>query len=186
MLVSSFRARSHMGFTLIELMVTVAIVAIAIQLAVPSVVTFQRNAGLSSAANNLTATLNNARSEAMTRGVRTRVIPTDTNWSSGTTSFVDVDGSGLPANAGNIVLNTQSAFPSYITITGPTLPAEFRFEPSGFATTNGTLSMERNDVTGTELLKQTRRVKVANTGRVRVCTPKSDTDTACSATTSSN
>ena len=183
MLVNHFRARSHAGFTLIELLVTVAIVAIAIQLAVPSVVTFQRNAGLSSAASNLTAVLNNARSEAMTRGIRTRVIPTDSDWANGTTSFVDVDGTGDPNDADNIVLNTQAAFPSYITITGPT---QFQFEPSGFATSNGTLSMERNDVTGAELLKQTRRVKVANTGRVRVCAPRTTTDTACSATTSSN
>ena len=183
MLVSSFRARGHAGFTLIELLVTVAVVAIALQIAIPSVLTFQRNAGLSSAASNLTATLNNARSEAMTRGIRTRVIPTATGWSSGTISFVDVDGTGDPAATDNIILNTQAAFPSYVTITGPT---QFQFEPSGFATTNGTLSMERSDVTGDELLRQTRRVKVANTGRVRVCTPKTATDTACSATTSSN
>jgi type IV fimbrial biogenesis protein FimT len=162
----------------------VAIIAIALQIAVPSFVAFQRNSALSSAASNLTATLNNARSEAMTRGVRTRVVPADTTWSSGTISFVDVDGSGDPGATNNVRLNTQPGFPSYITITGP---AQFQFEPSGFATNNvGTISLERNDVSSAELPRETRRVKVANTGRVRVCTPTSATDSTCLATTTSN
>lgn len=158
------------GFTLIELIVAVAIVAIALQLAVPSVLTFQRNAELTTTANNLVALLNNTRSEAMVRGISTLVVPAEgSSWSNGAVAFVDVDRNGSAISANNIALGKYPALPDYLTTSGPT---SFKFDPSGFAiANNGTISIARNDVSGTDVLKQTRRVKVANTGRIRACTP---------------
>jgi type IV fimbrial biogenesis protein FimT len=173
------------GFTLLELMITVAIVAVAIQVAVPSLVTFQRNAELTSTANDFVSLLNGAKSEAMARGVSTLVVPTDgTNWSTGAVSFVDIARTGDSTSTGNLRLRSLQSLPSYLTVAGP---GSFKFDPSGFAiANNGTISMVRNDTSGTEQLRQTRRVKVANTGRVRACTPTSSTDTNCTASTTSN
>lgn len=172
------------GFTLIELIVTVAIVAIALQVAVPSVLTFQRNAELTSTANNLVALLSNARSEAMVRGISTVVVPADgASWSSGAIAFVDVDRNETATSTNNITLTTHPALPGYLATTGPT---SFKFDPSGFAiSNNGTISVERNDVASADILRQTRRVKVANTGRVRACTPTSTSDTNCASATNS-
>jgi type IV fimbrial biogenesis protein FimT len=172
------------GFTLIELMVTIAIVAIAASIGIPSLTTFQRNAELTTTANNFVALLSNARAEAMTKGIGTMIVPADgISWASGATSFVDVARDGNPASASNIKLGIQSALPSYLVTTGP---ANFRFDPSGFAVSNnGTISLSRDDVSGNEALRQTRRIKVANTGRVRACTPVSASDSNCSAVTTS-
>ncbi len=166
------------GFTLLELLVTLAIIAIAMQIAVPSMMTYQRNAELTSRANSMVALLSNARSEAMIRGVGTVVVPADgTSWSSGAISFVDVERNSTASSSNNVQLGIQTVAPSYLNTTGP---GSFKFDPSGFSiTNNGTLSIARNDVTGTELLQQTRKVIVANTGRVRACTPKSSTDANC-------
>ena len=166
------------GFTLLELLVTLAIIAIAMQVAVPGLVTFQRNAELTSSANNFVALLSNARSEAMAKGISTMVVPADgTSWSSGAISFVDVARDSTASSTNNIQLSVQTALPSYLAVSGP---GSFKFDPSGFSiTNNGTLSIARNDVSGSELLKQTRKVIVANTGRVRACTPTSASDANC-------
>lgn len=56
------------GFTLIELMVTLAVAAILLAVGVPSFRTFVQNAELNSAAGGLLAAIQQARSEAITRG----------------------------------------------------------------------------------------------------------------------
>jgi type IV fimbrial biogenesis protein FimT len=178
LLAMTFGKTSNRGFTLIELLVTIAIVVIATIIAVPSMVAFRKNAELTSAANNLQASINTARSEAMKRGMNAMVVPVDsTDWSKGWTVFVDKARDGDPTNQINIVVTSQPALPSHFTVTG----VNVKFDASGFALgNNGTISITRNDVSGTEKLAQTRRVKVSINGRVRTCKPKSDTDTSCS------
>ena len=179
------RARAK-GFTLIELMVTVSLVVILMAVAVPSLTTFQRNAQLTSFSNTMLASINAARGEAMKRGQFAVVVPSDgTNWSSGWIVFVDVAVAGAtPFNgvydsASDITILTQPAPPSYLTIT---------FDASGYSKTKAggfgalTFEVKRNDATGADALAQTRRIKVASTGRVRVCTPVSSPDALCLAT----
>jgi type IV fimbrial biogenesis protein FimT len=183
MLVRPLYRNSETGYTVVELLVAVAIVAIAMTVAVPSFIDFQRSASLSSSASNLVAVLNNARSEAMARGISTRVQPAGTGWGSGVVSFVDVDGSGNPSTQ-NITLATQPAFPDFVTITGV---AAIKFEPSGFAPSLwGTLTLERNDLVESARPQQSRRLDVARTGRVKVCKPSSQSDPVCPVTSSAN
>ena len=162
------------GFTLIELMVIVAIIAIAMMIAVPSMSSFQRNAELASTTNGLLASINTARSEAMKRGMNAMVRPIDTtDWTKGWVVFVDVARDGDRTNAANIKVATQDALPSYFTVTG----FNVGFNASGFATgspPNGTFVIKRNDLTGSEQTKETRKVIVDLTGRVRSCKPATD------------
>lgn len=80
------------GFTLIELMVTIAVAAILMMVGVPSFVAFHRNSQLTSAANSFIAALNAARGEAMKRGRQAVVVPrADNDWATGWTVFVDTD-----------------------------------------------------------------------------------------------
>ncbi|RZL86396.1 MAG: prepilin-type N-terminal cleavage/methylation domain-containing protein [Variovorax sp.] len=175
------------GFTLIELMVTIAIAAILLMVAAPSFVTMQRNSELTAAANALVAGINAARGEAMKRGVNAVVVPTDAaNWRNGWTVFVDTSTArNGTLDASDIVVQQQPALASYFSITASGTanesPPYMMFDPSGYAKTKTTgfgpltLSIARNDLTGTPKDEQTRRVIVARTGRARACKPSTDT-----------
>lgn len=185
----------NFGFTLIELMVTVALIAIMLALAAPSMTAFQRNAELTSFTNSMLASINAARGEAMKRGRYAMVVPADgTDWNSGWVVFLDVDRSQTYAEASDITISAREAAPSYLSISanGPAAatPPYIMFDASGYSKTKAaafganTFEIKRNDVSGTDQLTQTRRIKIASTGRVRICTPTSSTDTQCSATVS--
>jgi len=183
--------KSIQGFTLIELMVTLAIAVILMLAAIPSMTTYKRNAELTSATNILLSSINAARSEAMKRGMNAMVVPTSngTDWNTGWIVFIYKYASGrttytYDATYDTIILS-QAAMPSYIGIkangTAASSAPYIMFDASGFLKTkpgdasgNLTFSLARTDVTGTELTLQTRRLKIARTGRPRTCSPASD------------
>jgi type IV fimbrial biogenesis protein FimT len=179
------------GFTLIELMVTVALVVILMMVATPSFVTFQRNAELTSRMNSLVASINTARGEAMKRGRDAVILPKDgSSWDSGMIAFVDMNSNRTYESATDILIyKNEDPKPSYLTISGDNAPFSstpyIRFDaqgypkPAGSDLRNFTISIARNDVTGTEVFNQTRRLKVSISGRTRTCRPTSSTDAAC-------
>ena len=184
------------GFTLIELMVSIAIAAILMMVAVPSMTSFMRNSELTSFANTMLSSMNAARGEAMKRGSYAMVVPANgTSWDSGWVVFIDVNRSRAYEVATDIRISSQAAKPSYLTITGSgsagaTAPY-IMFDASGYSKLTGTagfgastFEIKRNDVSGTPLLDQTRMLKIASTGRARICTPKTSSDATCDATTS--
>lgn len=71
------------GFTLLELMVTIAIVAILAAFAIPSFTTMVANSRLGGAANTLQAALLKARSEALKRNCSMIVQPRTGGWVKG-------------------------------------------------------------------------------------------------------
>jgi type IV fimbrial biogenesis protein FimT len=125
------------GFTLIELMITVAIIGIVAAIGVPSFLDMMSQNRSISLANELTASLNLARSEAIKRGKRVSVCKSgnvsssspicssSTNWQNGWLIFVDsgtlgsFDSSderlkvGQPS-ASNAVITTDQTFTNYI------------------------------------------------------------------------
>jgi type IV fimbrial biogenesis protein FimT len=174
-------AAKNGGFTLIELMVTMMIGAALMTVGVPSVRTFQRNAELTSASNNLIAAVNVARGEAMKRGTNAMVIPRG-EWSKGWVVFIDQDRDGKYSAATDITIFEQSlAAGSSLAVSGST--DYLLFDGSGYAKTMAggfgatTLTIKRTDVSDFE---QMRRIKVAQTGRVRGCKPASASDPDCS------
>ncbi|TAL80668.1 MAG: prepilin-type N-terminal cleavage/methylation domain-containing protein [Candidimonas sp.] len=66
------------GFTLIELMVTIAIAAVLLTLAAPSFTSMVRNNRLTAQADGLTAALNYARSTALSQAITVEVCPLGT------------------------------------------------------------------------------------------------------------
>lgn len=189
---SNFQNKAEDGFTLIELIVAIAIAAILMMVAAPSFVSFQRNSELTSITNSLLAASNAARAEAMKTGLNAFVVPTGNgdNWATGWMVFVDRDRDNSYSATNDSTVMIQGAVPSYITITGTgnaaISPASYiMFDSSGYAKSYGTtpgvpnltLSIVRNDVSSAQANAETRRVIVARTGRTRSCRPS--TDSAC-------
>ncbi len=70
------KSRSAIGFTLIELMVTITMIAIVLTVGVPSFQSSIRNSVLTAGINEFIAALNFARSEAIKRGMNVTVSKT--------------------------------------------------------------------------------------------------------------
>lgn len=99
---------THRGFTVIELMITIVIVAILLTIGVPSMQNLIMDNRLTTAANDFLTELNLARSEAVKRGARVVVCRTNApnadppvcgtgtanTWSDGWVTFVDDDQDG--------------------------------------------------------------------------------------------
>lgn len=188
-------AAAPRGFTLIELMVTLALVAVMMVLAAPNFIAFQRNSELTTTANSFLSTLAAARAEAMKRQLRTFVIPlTPGDWTSGWVAFVDVNNnvsatvlSSLTASVlssdstSYIILSQVQGLPPSVAIDAPADSTSFvhgsvkyaMFNGTGFMSligggfpSGGAESLDFTNGTG-----QTRRVLASVAGRVRVCKP---------------
>ncbi|UFH48800.1 GspH/FimT family pseudopilin [Pseudomonas sp. KNUC1026] len=70
------------GFTLVELMVTIAVLAIVVTIAVPSFITMMARGRADTETNDFYRALNYARLEAINRGLNVQVRPVDgtANW----------------------------------------------------------------------------------------------------------
>lgn len=108
-------ARSAGGFTLLEAMIAIAVLAILASLAAPSFKELLAAQRIRLTASDLYSSLLMARSEAMKRNVTATVTATSSNWQNGWT-----------VAASGITLQTQSA-PTNITITGSVTPLSYAY-----------------------------------------------------------
>lgn len=153
--------RYSRGFTLIELMITLSILAILIAIAAPSFRDTIQNSRTLTIANDLTTALQFARSEAVKRGVRVDICRRNANACANATDWgngwlVKVNG------AGGAVLRVWEAVGGQDTITGPNETLTYR--PNGLLTktTDTAFSVAFANCTG----KPQYSIDLTATGRV--------------------
>jgi type IV fimbrial biogenesis protein FimT len=176
--------RAH-GFTLIEMMVVIALIAIMATVAVPNFTIMVKNNRLTSQANSLIAAVNLARSEAIKRNSNIVICrsadgancASSDGWEQGWIVYVDADtsdGTGVHTGAGDVVLREYPPLGG-----GNTLRADASFTGSityvakGFSTASGTLVLcdDRNsdgDTTDAEELSLGKAILISATGRPRL------------------
>ncbi len=75
--------RSNSGFTLFELIVTIAVVAVLAAFAIPAMREFQIRTTVTATTNELIVALNMARAEAVKRGRNVSIVAESGNWNNG-------------------------------------------------------------------------------------------------------
>ena len=168
------------GFTLVELMITLAIAVILLTIGVPSFNTAIKNNRLTTATNDLVAVLNLARSEAVTRGLRVTVCKSadqatctsDNGWEQGWIAFSDENNNAAYNSGGTppeTLLRVHSTLGNQITATGNANVADYisyistgQSQMIGGAFQAGTIKLcdDRAEDVGKDLV-------INSTGRVR-------------------
>jgi len=118
--------KNSSGFTLVELMVTLAIAIILLSVGVPSFTGTIENSRLTTAANKLISATNLARSEAIKRGVRVTACKSSNgtactasgDWAQGWIVFTDEDNNATYNNATETLLRVAGKLGKNLTLTG--------------------------------------------------------------------
>lgn len=171
------RSSGQRGFTLVELMVAIAVLAFLLAVVIPSFTDMTLGSKLRSQANDLVAGAVLARSEAIKRNSVVRMCVSADGasciaggWEQGWVVFHDVDDDGA-MDAGEAVLLQHQAAAAGFKITGTV--ASVRFLPTGSGATQASLLVCRaTPSVGT----QERVVSISLTGRASVATPEAPSD----------
>lgn len=164
------------GFTLLELMVTLAVAAILVTIAIPSYRGLVQRNTLTASVNDLVGDLNYARSEAVTRGQNVYLCKskdeatceTDGDWSQGWIVFTpDADDKDAPPKVANL-LRVRGPLDEQITIGDVSSSASrVSFDANGFAGSDKTsLGNTTLTVKSPDVIKNT-KIIIFTTGRIR-------------------
>ena len=134
------------GFSLAEMMIVIAVIGVLAAIAFPSFTSVVNGGRLSGMTNELVASIQIARTEAIRRNVRAVVCPSangtscsgGSNWSAGWMVFFDNDRNDAPGGVGDTVLRyVQGNAPTQV-LTSPAIGAALVFRPDGRARVAGT------------------------------------------------
>jgi type IV fimbrial biogenesis protein FimT len=168
--------RCQQGFSLLELMVAIAVLGVLLGVAVPSFTQTIRNNGVVANTNELVVALSLARSEAVKRGLPTAVCArtgpttdvcqtgTVNDWSNGWLVFADPAGTAGSIDAGDEIVQRFDAARPGVTVVTNDRPS-VRFGATGLPPTGAvdtTFTIRHAVCTGNNL----RTVKITSTGRL--------------------
>ena len=145
--------RKENGFTLVELMIGLAIAAIILTVGIPSFNDLVRKNQMTTQANELIGALNLARSEAIKRGSSVSITSTsgDSNWKDGW-SVAD----------GGETIRVYAAQKGQHTLVSDGGDSTYSYDPQGFINNNDTISLCLNSGA------TARRITIAASGHAHV------------------
>lgn len=154
--------RSQTGFTLIEMMVTIAVMAILLAIAVPSFTNATLGSKLSSYANSFVASAHLARSEAIKRNAAVTLCASTDGASCATTGGWQ---QGWIVLSGTTVIQRQQALPAGMLFTEAGGVLSIIYQSSGINATSTTLTLCRATPS---VGSQQREISISATGRPSV------------------
>lgn len=159
-------------------MIVLAIVAVLLTVGVPSFRNMIHNQKITTAANDLFAAVNLARSEAIGRGVRVDLVPSGdgSDWSEGWVVFIDADADQKPG-PGEQVIFSHGAVASGVAIESAFTDSKrnyIAYTPSGRSRTNTNSQAPQVGSWSLSIGAKARRIKVNFLGRPRVCDPDTE------------
>ena len=176
--------RRNAGFTLMEMLVVIAVLVILVTIAVPSYTAVMERVHLRSQIGDFASALNFARSESVKRSVQVTVCPSNadqtacgaagTNWDSGWIVFVDPDkdnildtteGEGPPLSAALPLLSGYTLRGTAAT----TLPNYVSFGPQGTPSASGVIVLCHNSD-----ISAARAVNLNTAGLIQVAPDNND------------
>lgn len=162
------REQNSRGFTLVELMVTIAVMAILLAIAVPSFTDAFLGSKLSSYANNFVASAHLARSEAIKRNTAVTLCASADGASCATAGGWQ---QGWIVLSGTTVIQRQQALPAGLSFTGGAY--SIIYQSSGINAISTTLTLCRATPS---VGSQQREISISATGRPSVT---KTTSTSC-------
>lgn len=153
------------GFTLIELMITVAIMSIMLTVGLPSFQSIIASSRLTSSANAMVSALQLARFEALKQHKTVTIRKKGTNWQDGWDVFVDRNENGNIDSGEALVSYDKLSSAVTVTGNGASYSNYVSYDASGRINTVGNFLFKTQS--------ECRKVVVAATGRIRVETPSS-------------
>jgi len=188
--------RAQPGFTLLELMVVLAIAGVLMAIGIPSMRDFMRNSRITSAANDVMAALHFTRSEAIKRRMPVTLCTsasavTDLNptcaaspFLTGWISFVDTNQSGQ-RDAGELVLLQHEPMNADITARSSVDPFQVTYLLNGFALNPNAARLvlcdDRGNTPSAGELSSARGILVSVIGRPGVTRDMGEIDTLLAA-----
>ncbi len=169
------------GFSLVEFMIVLAIAAILMGLAAPSFRSLLQKQRIGAALNDFFAAINLTRSEAIQRGTRVDLVPSDgVDWSKGWVIFVDRNNNQKP-DGGEQIIFSHGPVSEGMTIQSALTDSNVQYlayNGTGRSRTNANSQTPQAGSFSFSLDKQVRRIKINFMGRARVCDPELD-KTSC-------
>jgi type IV fimbrial biogenesis protein FimT len=171
------------GYSVVELMVVLAVAAILLAIGVPSFCSLLQNQKMTTTVNDFFASINLTRSEAIQRGVRVDLVPAGdgSDWVKGWIVLIDQNGNQR-ADAGEQIIFSHGPVSQGIVIQSAFTDSKkqyLAYNGTGRTRTNANSQTPQLGSWSFTLDNQARRIVINFLGRPRVCNPASSGAAAC-------